>query len=292
MKNKAKRKEVIAAYSFLLPEMLVMLVFVFLPMMYALYLSFHNVNTFSATQVFTGLENYRVTFANKEFWDSLRVTFTYSISYVVLLFVCSLLLALLNHSVKNKAGRLYRTLIFAPHAVSLVIAGIIWTFIFSAPKGYMNQLIGLFGMKPQAFLGSRSQALGSITAISLWIAVGYYMIIFAAALKDIPVSQYEAADLDGAGVYKKFWYITMPNLKETSIFVFVVSTIAALQLFEPVQVITSGGPAKATNVIVKYIYDTAFQLHNIGGASAAAFVLFLIIMALTIIQFKITRTEL
>lgn len=105
------------------------------------------------------------------------------------------------------------------------------------------------------------------------------------------MSLYEAAALDGAGVFQKFWYITLPGLKDTSIFVFVVSTIGALQLFEPVQILTSGGPAKATNVIVKYIYDTAFQLHDMGGASAAAFILFVIIMLLTITQLKITKME-
>ncbi|MCI8726642.1 MAG: sugar ABC transporter permease [Hungatella sp.] len=291
MKNKAKRAETIAAGLFLLPEMAVMLVFVFIPMIYALYLSFIKWNGFQKDRSFVALENYELIFKNHEFWASIKVTFIYMAAYVTLLFLLSLALALLNHSVKSKAGQLYRTLIFTPHAVSLVIAGVIWTFMFSAPKGYINQLIGLFGIKPQAFLGSRSQALGCVIVISLWIAAGYYMIIFTAALKEIPMSLYEAAALDGAGVFQKFWYITLPGLKDTSIFVFVVSTIGALQLFEPVQILTSGGPAKATNVIVKYIYDTAFQLHDMGGASAAAFILFVIIMLLTITQLKITKME-
>lgn len=292
MKNRAKRAEALAAWAFLLPEMALITIFVFLPMLYAFYLSFINWNGFQKDKTFVGLENYALIYESVEFWESLKVTFIYTIVYVILLFVLSLAFALLNHSIKNKASQLYRTLIFAPHAISLVIAGIIWTFMFSAPKGYINQLIGVFGIRPQPFLGSRNQALGSIIVISLWIAVGYYMIIFTAALKDISVSQYEAAELDGANVFQKFGYITLPSLKDTSIFVFIVSTIGALQLFEPVQVITSGGPAKATNVIVKYIYDTAFQLHQMGSASAAAFVLFAIIMILTIAQMKITKMEL
>lgn len=292
MKNRAKRAEALAAWAFLLPEMALITIFVFLPMLYAFYLSFINWNGFQKDKTFVGLENYALIYESVEFWESLKVTFIYTIVYVILLFVLSLAFALLNHSIKNKASQLYRTLIFAPNAISLVIAGIIWTFMFSAPKGYINQLIGVFGIQPQPFLGSRNQALGSIIVMSLWIAVGYYMIIFTAALKDISVSQYEAAELDGANVFQKFGYITLPSLKDTSIFVFIVSTIGALQLFEPVQVITSGGPAKATNVIVKYIYDTAFQLHHMGSASAAAFVLFAIIMILTIAQMKITKMEL
>lgn len=292
MKIKAKRAETMAAVGFLLPEMAVMLIFVFIPMLYALYLSFIRWNGFQQDRRFVALENYAITFKNHEFWASIKVTLVYMVFYVGLLFVLSLVLALLNHSVKHKAGQFYRTLIFTPHAVSLVIAGVIWTFMFSAPKGYINQLIGAFGIGPQAFLGSRSQALGCIIVISLWIAVGYYMIIFTAALKEIPLSLYEAAALDGAGVFQKFLFITLPGLRDTSIFVFVVSTIGALQLFEPVQILTSGGPAKATNVIVKYIYDTAFQLHDMGGASSAAFILFVIIMLLTIAQLKITRMEL
>lgn len=291
MKKNNKRYEAVAGYLFLLPEVALMLVFVFVPMVYALYLSFTKWNGFSPEKEWVGFQNYISMLKSSEFWHSLKTTFTYMIFYVVALFVISLALALLNNSVKNKAGRLYRTLIFAPNAVSIVIAGIIWTFMFSSPKGYINQIITMFGGTPQPFLGSQKQALGSLVVISLWIVVGYYMIIFTAALKDIPVSQYEAADIDGAGPLQKFWYITLPSLKDTSIFVFVVSTIAALQMFEPVQVITSGGPAKATNVIVKYIYDTAFQLHNMGGASAAAFILFLIIMVLTILQFKIAKME-
>ncbi len=289
MKNKAKRLEAIAAYLFLLPEVLIMLAFVFIPMIYSMSLSFFDWNGFNPEKKFVAFANYLFCFGSREFWNSLKVTFLYTLLYVVLLILLSLIFALLNHSIKKKVGSLYRTLIFAPHAVSLVIAGIVWQFLFSAPKGYINQVVRFLGFGTQAFLGSRNQALGCIIVIALWIAVGYNMIIFVAALKEIPLSYYEAADLDGAGVFKKFWYITLPSLKDTSVFIFIVSTIAGLQVFEPVQVLTSGGPAKATYVIVKYIYDTAFQLYNIGTASAAAFILFVVIMTLTILQLKITK---
>ncbi len=292
MKNKKKRQEVRTAILFLLPEMLVMVVFVLFPMIYALYLSFTEWNGFNPVKEFVGLRNYVNLFQNEEFWNSFSITFLYTILYVVLLFVVALLFALLNHSIRGKSNQLYRTLIFSPHSVSMVIAGIVWSFILNNQKGYLNQLLQLFGIPRQGFLASRSQALICIVFISLWIAVGYYMIIFVAALKDIPASYYEAAEIDGAGPLQKFAFITLPSLKDTSIFVFVVSTIAALQLFEPIQVVTKGGPAKATYTIVKYIYDTAFQLQDMGGASAAAFILFLVIMLLTIVQFKVTKMEL
>lgn len=289
--NRMKRREALAAYLFLAPEVLLLILFVFVPMAYAFGLSFTQWNGFNPVKLFVGLENYKTLLHEAEFWNSVKITAIYAVGYVGLLLVISLAFALLNNAVRGRSNQLYRTFIFAPHAVSIIVAGIIWTFIFNNQKGLANQLLGLIGIPRQMFLASRAQALFCVMVMSLWIACGYYMILFLAALKDIPQAQYEAAGIDGAGTFKKFVYITIPGIKDTTLFVFVVSTIAALQLFEPVQVITKGGPAQSTYVVVKYIYDTAFWLQSMGKASAAAFILFGIILVLTLLQLKLSRAD-
>ncbi len=286
-----RARETAAAYAFLAPELLLLLLFVFVPMIYAFRLSFTDWNGYAQIKNFIGLGNYETLLREAAFWASVRITAVYTVGYVALLVAVSLALALLNNAVLGRAGQFYRSFIFAPHAVSLIVAGIVWAFIFHNQKGLLNQALRAVGLPRQLFLASRSQALYCVMVMSLWISCGYYMILFLAALKDIPRSQYEAASIDGAGAMTKFVYITLPGIKDTSLFVFVVSTIGALQLFEPIQVITHGGPAQSTYVVVKYIYDTAFWLQRMGKASAAAFILFLIILVLTLIQLKLSRME-
>ena len=291
MKNKAKRAETTAAGLFLLPEMAVMLVFVFIPMIYALYLSFIKWNGFQKDRSFVALENYELIFKNHEFWASIKVTFIYMAAYVTLLFLLSLALALLNHSVKSKAGQLYRTLIFTPHAVSLVIAGVIWTFMFSAPKGYINQLIGLFGIKPQAFLGSRSQALGCVIVISLWIAAGYYMIIYLASLQSVSTDILEAADIDGASPFQKFRNITVPMISGAFTINFTLSLINGLKVFDQISVMTDGGPGFTSETLVYLLYKVGFNEGRQGFGTAVGIVLLFLIIVLNTIQQKFLRSR-
>jgi multiple sugar transport system permease protein len=155
----------------------------------------------------------------------------------------------------------------------------------------VNEVIGLFGIAPQPWLGSTRFALVSVIMVTLWQGVGYSMIIFLAGLQDIPRVYYEAATIDGAGAWKRFRHITLPLLKPTSLFVGLISFIQALQLFDPIYVLTQGGPAGATTTAVYYIYETAFEFLQLGYASALSVVLFLIILVFSLLQLRVFRTE-
>jgi multiple sugar transport system permease protein len=173
----------------------------------------------------------------------------------------------------------------------LVISSVIWSFMFQDPAGAVNVIIGWFGFAPQSWLGSTDTALISVIVVTLWQSVGYSMIIFLAGLQDIPTSYYEAARVDGAGPWRRFTSITLPLLKPTSVFVLLISFIGAFQLFDPIFVMTQGGPANATTTAVYYIYQQAFQYLQLGYASALSVVLFAIILVFSLVQLRVFRDE-
>jgi multiple sugar transport system permease protein len=163
--------------------------------------------------------------------------------------------------------------------------------MFQDPAGVVNSIIGIFGIAPQPWLGPTKLALVAVIVVTLWQAVGYSMIIFLAGLQDIPGVYYEAARIDGAGAWHRFRYITLPLLKPTSVFVLIISFIGAFQLFDPIFVMTKGGPADATTTTVYYIYEQAFQFLQMGYASALSVVLFVIILIFSLIQLRVFRGE-
>lgn len=169
------------------------------------------------------------------------------------------------------------------------IPAVIWMFMFDEKGGLINATLKIFGIKPQTFIGDPKLALFCIAVIASWMIIGYYAIIFLAALNDIPKSYYEAAKLDGANAFQIFKSITLPLLQEVNTFVLIVTTIASFQVFDQVKILTNGGPANATNVSVFYIYRQSFEYMKLGYSSALAFVLFIIIFALSLFQLKIMK---
>lgn len=280
------RNEWVTAYGFLLPNIIGLLVFVFIPIIYAFYVSLHDWNALSP-KVFAGLDNYRKLLRDDQWWSSVKITLLFSVVYVPLLFGLSLLSALLMNALKGRTQGVARTMFLMPFAITSVISAIIGMFMLDPRNGIVNSLLGLVGIGPQPFLGSPSQALFSIIGVILWINVGYNMIIFLSAIKEIPRDYYEAAEIDGATGWKSFRYITLPLLKETSTFILIVTTIGSFQALDQIMVMTKGGPANATEVSVLYIFKHGFELLNMGYASALAFVLFLIIFCLSLIQLKL-----
>jgi multiple sugar transport system permease protein len=279
----------LVGYGFLLPDVIGLAVFVGLPILGAFYLSFHDWSGIGARE-FAGLENYETLVQDKAFLHSLKITAIYTFSFVPLLYVFALALALLVNQGLALTG-LLRSAFFAPFMVSLVVASVVWSFMLQDPAGVVNTIIGLFGIEPQPWLGSTRFALISVILVTLWQAVGYSMIIFLAGLQDIPRVYYEAATIDGAGAWKRFRYITLPLLKPTSVFVLIISFIGAFQLFDPIFVMTQGGPADATTTTVYYIYETAFEFLQLGYASALSVVLFAIILVASLIQLRVFRHE-
>jgi multiple sugar transport system permease protein len=279
----------LVGYAFLLPDLIGLAVFVVLPIIGAFYISFHDW-TGIGKQSWAGIDNYKTLIHDKAFWQSIKITGIYTVSFVPLLYIISLGLALLVNQGLRLTGAM-RTAFFAPYMVSLVISSVVWSFMLQDPAGVINVIIGWFGFAPQSWLGTTDTALISVIVVTLWQSVGYSMIIFLAGLQDIPTSLYEAARVDGAGPWRRFISITLPLLKPTSVFVVLISFIGAFQLFDPIFVMTQGGPANATTTAVYYIYQQAFQYLQLGYASALSVVLFAIILVFSMIQLRVFRDE-
>ena len=282
-------KEALTAYGMLLPDVLGLLVFVFIPIIYAFYISLHNWNGLSE-MVFTGFDNYTRMIKDQRFIDSIWTTIKYALMYVPGVFILALLLAALLNAMHGKLQSFFRTAVFLPYAISTVIAGIVWSFMYNPMNGFLNQIIVWAGGEKQRFLASTEQALPSVAVVGIWLVLVYNTILFLAAIKDIPKDYYEAAEIDGATAIQKFFRITVPLIKETSVFVLVMCAIGAFQAFDLINVMTAGGPASASTTSVLYIYEKAFTTFELGYSSALAFVLFIIIMILTLVQMKIMRS--
>lgn len=285
-----EHREWIAAFLFLLPDMLGLLVFLGIPMVMALGLGFFEVDSFGNI-TFSGLANYVSMFSDPLFINSLRVTLTYIFVFVPGLFVCSLFLALL---VKQKIPLVgvFRSMFFLPNVVSLVVIGFVWKFLLVDQVGLVNQLLQAVGLKSVSWLGDPRFALGTILAITIWFSMGYYMVIFLAGLQEIPQEYYEAARLDGAGFWDSFRYITWPMLQPTSFFVLLVSLVSAVagsQGFDLIFVVTKGGPADSTSLGIFYIYEQAFQFGHYGYAAAMASFMVAILLLATILMFLVTK---
>ncbi|MEK0316843.1 carbohydrate ABC transporter permease [Cohnella sp. 56] len=284
------RSEWLTAYGLLLPNMIGLLVFVFLPIAYAFYVSLFDWNALTPKS-FAGWANYRELFGDAQWWQSVRRTLLFSVVYVPLLFMLSLLSALLLHAIRGRASGIVRTMFLMPFAITSIISAIIGMFMLDPRFGIVNALLERLGGGAQPFLASTSQALFSIIGVILWINIGYNMIIFLSAMKEIPADYYEAAAIDGARGFRAFWHITLPLLKETSTFILIVTTIGSFQSLDQILVMTQGGPMNSTEVSVLYIFKQAFELLNMGYASALSFVLFLIIFVLSLFQLRLLSSK-
>jgi multiple sugar transport system permease protein len=279
----------LVGYGLLLPAVIGLGVFVVAPIIGAFYISTTDWSGIGDRQAI-GMDNYRELLEDEEFRNSLEVTFRYTVWFVPLLFVISLGLAMLVNQKLVLTG-VFRTLYFLPFMISLVVSSIIWVFIFDERAGILNEILGVFGIAPQPWLGSVALAPWALIIVTLWQSVGYAMIIFLAGLQDIPRDYYEAATIDGAGAWRRFRTITLPLLKPTSAFVLVISIIGAIQLFDPIFVMTQGGPFDSTTTAVFYMYQTAFQYFRFGYASALAVVLFLILLVTSLVTLRLFRHE-
>jgi ABC-type sugar transport system permease subunit len=286
-KRRRKNSDTVFAYLMLAPDMIGLAIFVFLPILISFYVSLNSWNTLEPMK-FTGAANYLALLSDNMWWSSLWKTVAYSCSFVPIVFICSLSLAVFIHSLAGRPQQFFRTLYFIPYAISTIVAAIIWRFMMDERKGFLNMLLKTFGLPAQRFLGDPQIALFCIAVISAWLVIGYYTIVFLAAIKDINPSYYEAAKLDGANFVQSFRHITAPMLREVSAFVLIVTTIASFQVFDQIKILTKGGPAQATNVSVFYIYTNAFEYMKLGYASALAFVLFLVILTLSLLQLRLT----
>jgi multiple sugar transport system permease protein len=219
---------------------------------------------------------------------SLKNTAIFTVGVVGLETPLALLIAIvLTRKLRGLA--LYRAAFFMPAVTSTIAVAVVWSWVFDPQYGIINQALAVFGITGPGWLNDSQWALPAIIIMSIWKNAGYHMVIFLAGLQDIPESYYEAAAIDGASSWQKFRNITWPLLTPTTGFVLITNVIFSFQVFGPVYVMTSGGPMRATSVVVYYLYKRAFQFREMGYASAIAWVLFLIILVLTVLQFRYTR---
>jgi multiple sugar transport system permease protein len=237
---------------------------------------------------FTGVSNYVRAYSEPVFWTSMVNNVIFTVAVVTGRTGLGLGIALLMQRVRR--GRsLFRTIYFVPVVTSMVAVALIWNWMYDPQVGLINQVIRLLGGSGRAWLKSADTALGAIAAMTVWKETGYAVVIYLAGLLAIPPSLYEAADIDGATRRQTFLHITLPLLRPTTLFVVVTSLISYMQTFVQIFVMTEGGPGTATYLTTYMIYEEAFVKFNFGYASSIAFNLFLVIMALTWVQFKLIR---
>lgn len=285
-----RHREWIAGYLFIAPDFLGLALFVGGPMILALTMGFFNVDGFGAF-TFVGLDNYKKMLIDPTFWQCLRVTSVYVVLIVPAFYVTGLGLALLVQRT-NRFNTVMRAMFFAPQMVSLVVIAVVWQLMSADKQGIIARALSTIGVTNLSLLGNPSLALYMVVFIAVWFAMGFYMMIFLGGLQDIPRDYYEAAEIDGAGRLQRFWYITLPLLRPTSFFIVLTSLVAAVagsQAFDLIYVMTKGGPANATQVLVVYIYQQAFQFSSFGYAAAIASILVVILLLVTGLLFLLTR---
>lgn len=285
-KKKKEWKLFAEGMLYLLPALLVLGVFLFYPMIKTLIYSFFLTNTRGVTVSFVGLENYINLFLSDRFQHSLKVTLLFVLYTVPTGILLALFLALIANE-KVKGVGLFRVLFSSTLGVSVAAGAAIWLFLFHPSIGVLNNVLTSLGMKAVPWLTSSSWALFSVAITTVWMNVGFNFIILLSGLQNIPEEMYESARMDGAGYWSQLVHITLPLLSPTLFFVIVVSLINSFQTFGQIDILTGGGPAEATNLIVYSIYKDAFIHSRFGYASAQAMILFLIILIFTIIQFKV-----
>jgi len=276
-----------SAYFYLLPALSVIMIFQFIPIFVALGISFTDWDLIEPPS-FVGLENYIYMFTDPSFWNSVKVTLYFSIASVILQIASSLVVAVLL-SRGLKAIGLYRTSFFLPFITSLVAASIVWQWIYDGNSGFLNFIVqDIFKLEAQNWLDDPDFAMPAIILMSVWRVLGYNAIIFLTRLQTIDKSYYEAAEIDGAGEWKKFWSITWPLLTPTTLFLLIISTITSFQVFVQVYIMTPyGGPANSTDVLVFHLYRNAFINFDMGYACSIAYFILFVLLPMPLIQRKV-----
>lgn len=279
------RRETLAAIGFLAPGLIAFLVFSLGPAAFSLFVGFTKWNGLSAPE-WVGLRNYVELAGDPLFLTSVRNTAAFTALFVVLVGISSTALAVLLNR-QSFGTAVVRFLWFLPIVTDMVSVSLVWTWLYHYRFGVINELLGYVGIPPQAWLGDKNLALISLVILSVWRWTGYYAIIILAGLQGVPADLYEAARIDGANRWQSFTRITLPLISPAIFFVVMIAMMSSFQVFEQMWVMTRGGPEDATISIAMFLYIEGFQFLNMGYASAVAWVLFLIIFALTVLNWRL-----
>lgn len=284
MSMSRKVKNDIAGWLFVLPSFLTLIIFIAVPILKSFYYSLTDYSVLSSP-VFCGLKNYTMAFKDAFVQASLKNTCVYVLVTVPMQTILSMVIAaLIAMKFQNKYGRFVKACLFIPVISSSVLVGTLFTLLFDTDKGIVNTVLSWFGIGAVNWLGQSSTALITVCIAAIWKNVGYFLVIFYAGLMDIPISYYEAAQVDGASKVRQFFSITLPCLKPITYLVVTLGIIWSFQSFDMVYAMTQGGPGKSTYTLVYTIYNAAFREYRMGYACAVALILFVLILVVNNIQ--------
>ena len=284
-----RHREAFVGYLFILPTYIGFIIFILYPLIESMRISFQEFSLLRGS-TYIGLDNYAQMFADPRLRIAYINTIIFTLFAVFFNAGIGLLLAvMLNRRLPILMRNLYRSIFFFPVLIAHTYIAVIWRFLYQQDTGVINYYLGVFGIDPIPWLSNAHWAMAAIIILDVWKNTGFAMLVFLAGLQSIPNEYYEAAQLDGANERQLFFRITIPMLSPTIFFILVIFMIGALQVFDTIIVLTAGGPGDATRSVVLYIYEIAFRTFNMGYAAAVSMTLFAIILALTALQFWISR---
>jgi len=280
-----QKKNMLNGWLFILPNVIGFIIFIMGPVLASFVLSFTKWDGFAVPE-FVGFQNYIKMFGRESFKISFWNTIYYTAVFVPVTLSLAILAAVLLKNT-TRLAKVFRTAFFLPYLSSTVAVAIVWQLLYHPTMGPINTTLMSLGIEnPPKWLSSQDWAMLSVIIMSIWRSIGYYMVIYLAALQGIPPMLYEAAEIDGASPVQRFFRITLPSLSPTIFFTLIISVIHSFKVFDQVFILTEGGPGRATNVLAYVIYNESFVNYKMGYASAMAYILFAMIMVITIIQFR------
>jgi len=285
-----EKREKLMGYLMAMPAIILLIAFTVYPLCYLRYRSFFGGSIISKNPKFVGFENYKALAESADFHQVLMNTAIYTVITVGLTMVLAVIIAVwLNGKRNSKLNGVTQTLIFTPHIISMVSVSTLFLWLMDSKNGFLNAILVMLGFEPYTFLASPETALLSVSLVSVWKGLGYYVLLIMAALQNIPTSVYEAAEMDDTPPLRTFFKITLPMISPTILFTSVVAVIASFKVFDSVSIMTGGGPVNSTNTLVYYIYDFAYSYGKPGQACAAGMVLLLFVCVVTYVQFLVGK---
>ncbi|MDQ0573931.1 carbohydrate ABC transporter permease [Agromyces albus] len=284
------RRNALVGWSFILPNFIGFAVLTLIPMGAAFVIAFMEWDSYSPPE-WVGVENFERLLGDQSFWIALGNTAYYAAGHIPLTMLAALGLALLLNKRIRGLG-FFRTTMFFPYITSLVAVAVVWNMLFNPTMGPINQFLEWIGVQdPPGWTTTSAWSMPAVIITSVWRDMGYYMVLYLAGLQAIPQEYYEAAEVDGANAWQRFWNITIPSLRPTTFFVLIMVTIASFKVFDLIVVMTDGGPGRSTLVLSQLIYREGIRENRFGYSSAISLVLFLIVLVFTVVQFRIQKRK-
>lgn len=271
-------------WLFVIPALIPMIVFWIYPILRSVYISFTDWDFMTPTYNFVFLDNFKAILKDSRFYDALWNTVVFTIGTILPTIGFGLMLALLLQK-SFKGSGIIKFIIFSPWITPTVAVSIVWTWIYDADSGIANAILNFFGMPGLQWIKSSQTAMLSVIIVTVWKSLGYAMIFYLSALSKVPKEYYEAGEIDGAGGWQKFRYLTLPCISPTTFFLVIISTVNSLRAYDQIQILTQGGPSGSTRTLLYMYYQLGFKEFNMGQATAVALVLVLITTLLSAIQF-------